>query len=150
MDQNRPYSAEGKLIIFDKLHKIVLREFCKIRIRNDTIEYCKVKAKLQKQELQRLVSIVEQSENELNSNICNTVCKKCYCENKEKLEKYYSHKTKEAIIRSRVQWYEEVERNTKYFTGLEKRKSVQKCITELKTKNGKGVTCVNTILRGGT
>ena len=24
IDQNRPYSAEGKLILFDKLHKIVL------------------------------------------------------------------------------------------------------------------------------
>ena len=26
IDQNRPYSAEGKLILFDKLHKIVFFE----------------------------------------------------------------------------------------------------------------------------
>ena len=81
------------------------------------------------------------------SNICNTISKKCYCESKEKLEKYYLHKTKGAIIRSRVQWYEEGERNRKYFTWLEKRTSVKKCINELKTINGKKITGVNPILK---
>ena len=76
--------------------------------------------------MQRLESIVQQSENELNSNVCNTRSKKCYCESKEKLEKYYLQKTKGAIIRSRLQWHEEGERNTKYFTGLEKEEVLKK------------------------
>ena len=44
-----------------KLSKQLLWELCKIRIRNYMTEYWKVKAKLQKQELQRLESIVKQS-----------------------------------------------------------------------------------------
>ena len=72
-------------------------------------------------------------------NVDQTKNQKHYIECKDKLEKYYTRKTKGAIIRSRVKWYEEGEKNTKYFMGLEKSNSVKKSISVLKKQNGKSV-----------
>ena len=52
---------------------------------------------------------------------------------KLQLKKISEHKTKGAIIRSRVRWYEHGERNNKYFTNLEKRAHDKKHIAKLKT-----------------
>ena len=52
---------------------------------------------------------------------------------KLELKKISEHKTKGAIIRSRVRWYEYGERNNKYFTNLEKRAHDRKHIVKLKT-----------------
>ena len=41
------------------------------------------------------------------------------------LQKISEHRTKDAIIRSRVWWYERGERNSKYFVYLEKRSHPQ-------------------------
>ena len=41
-------------------------------------------------------------------------------------------KTKGAILRSKVRWYEEGERNTKYFYSLEKRHHDIKTVSKLK------------------
>ena len=43
-----------------------------------------------------------------------------------------TYKTKGAILRSKVRWHEQGERNTKYFYGLEKRNFNNKTITRLK------------------
>ena len=58
----------------------------------------------------------------------------------EKLENLYLNKVKGAQIRSRVQWLEEGEKNTKFFLGLEKSRQTKKSITALKNKDGKIVT----------
>ena len=53
---------------------------------------------------------------------------------KKELERYFDKITDGIIIRSRVQWYEQGEKNTKYFLGLEKfvkqKSSIQKIIGE--------------------
>ena len=51
---------------------------------------------------------------------------------KEQLESLIEYKTKGAIIRLKSQWYNEGEKNTKYFLNLEKRHCKQGTITQLK------------------
>ena len=51
---------------------------------------------------------------------------------KRDLEKIIEHRTKGAILRSKSQWYNEGERNTKYFLNLEKRHFKQGTICQLK------------------
>ena len=48
------------------------------------------------------------------------------------------YKTKSAILRSKlkVRWYEDGERNTRYFYNLEKRNYEKKTIAKLKRSNG--------------
>ena len=63
---------------------------------------------------------------------------------KNYINDYIAIQTKGHIIRSRVQYYEEGETNSKYFLGLEKRKGDSKSITFLTKDNG---DCVNAIGR---
>ena len=51
---------------------------------------------------------------------------------KSRLKRIMTHKTKGAILRSKVRWHEQGERNTNYFYGLEKRNYSDKTITRLK------------------
>ena len=58
----------------------------------------------------------------------------------DQLHKIYKSKCKGAIIRSRVKWFEEGEKNTKYFMSLEKRNLVKNSITLLRNKKGKCIS----------
>ena len=55
---------------------------------------------------------------------------------KQQLEEIISYKTQGAIIRSKVKWYNEGERSTKYFHSLEKRHLNSKTIRNLVTDDG--------------
>ena len=55
---------------------------------------------------------------------------------KQQLEEIIGYKTQGAIIRSKVEWYNEGERNTKYFHSLEKRHYSSKNIRNLVTVDG--------------
>jgi len=45
------------------------------------------------------------------------------------------YRTKGAIIRSRIRWYENGEKNTKYFLNMEKRQHCRSHISKLKTND---------------
>ena len=51
---------------------------------------------------------------------------------KLRLKRIMTFKTKGAILKIKVRWHEQGERNTKYFYGLEKRNFNNKTITKLK------------------
>ena len=51
------------------------------------------------------------------------------------MQKVMHLKTKGAILRSKVRWYEEVEHNTRYFLSLESRTQTKKAIDQLKIKD---------------
>ena len=55
---------------------------------------------------------------------------------KQQLGEIIGYKTQGAIKRSKVKWYNEGERNTKYFHSLEKRHFNSKTIRNLVTDNG--------------
>ena len=59
---------------------------------------------------------------------------------KEQLEKYLDRYTRAAMIRSRASYYEEGEKNTKYFLGMEKSKQTKKCIHALIDQEGNMIT----------
>ena len=51
---------------------------------------------------------------------------------KLRVKRIMNYRTKGAILRSKVRWHEQGERNTKYLYGLEKRNFNNKTITRLK------------------
>ena len=62
------------------------------------------------------------------------------------LNKIAEYKTKGAIVRSRIRWHEEGEKNTKYFFNLEKRQHSKTHITKLKY-DGKEINDPDEILK---
>ena len=62
------------------------------------------------------------------------------------LEQIIEHKTKGAILRSKCRWYNEGEKNTKYFLNLEKRHYKNDLISQLKINDDKFVTSDKDIL----
>ena len=62
------------------------------------------------------------------------------------LEQIIEHKTKGAILRSKCRWYNEGEKNTKYFLNLEKRHYKNGVISQLKIDDDKFVTSDKEIL----
>ena len=56
------------------------------------------------------------------------------------------HRTRGAIIRSKTRWYNEGEKNTKYFLTIEKRHFKQGTISQLKTNDNDFITTDKEIL----
>ena len=65
---------------------------------------------------------------------------------RQQLEEIIGYKTQGAIMRSKVKWYNEGERNTSYFHNLEKRHFNSKTIRNLKTDNNSWVSTDQEIL----
>ena len=93
-------------------------EYFKFQIREFSINYSKKKAKDLRDTLQNLENKVIQMEEKLKVNDLSVNFE--YVLAKKELERYFDKITYGIIIRSRVQWYEQGEKNTKYFLGLEK------------------------------
>ena len=67
-------------------------------------------------------------------------------ESRLELEKIIEFRTKGAILRSKTRWYNEGEKNTKYFLNLEKRHYKQGTISQIKLNNRDFVTLHEEIL----
>ena len=67
-------------------------------------------------------------------------------EQKNKLEKIIEFRTKGAILRSKARWYNEGEKNTKYFLNMEKRHYKQGTISQIKIDDNNFVTSDKDIL----
>ena len=72
---------------------------------------------------------------------CKLETKKCA------LEAIIEYRTKAAILRSKTQWYNEGEKNTKYFINLEKTHCKQGTITQLKVKDNNLICADKEILK---
>ena len=59
---------------------------------------------------------------------------------KTELENLYDFIANGAILRSKVRWYEEGEKCSKYFLSLEKRNKTSSCIRKLLTEDGQEIT----------
>ena len=62
------------------------------------------------------------------------------------IKKIIEHRTKGAVLRSKSQWYNEGERNTKYFLNLEKRHFKQATMSQLKINETDFITSDKAIL----
>ena len=97
--------------------KRVLWYIIKYKIRQETIRYGKEKAVQKRKYLQ-------DAENHLKIG-------------KLKYENIYDYITRGTILRSRVKWYEEGEKNNKYFLNLENHNRKKSCVRRIYNKENK-------------
>ena len=109
-------------------------EMIKMEIRDFCIRFSKRFAKTKKKRETDLLCKLKQLNERLDQNHQDTNLVVKVERVRLELQKISEHKTKGAIIRSRVRWYECDERNSKYFVNLEKRAYDRKHIVRLKTK----------------
>lgn len=107
----------------------------KVEVRDNTIQYCKYKANIKRDD----IDVLERELKELNSVRDNSMTNQYISQKIEKIEnilgKLYNEKVRGNQIRSRVKWSEEGEKNSAYFLGLEKTRQCKKTITQLYTEN---------------
>ena len=108
-----------------------------MKIRETSIEFGRINKRqvVQKQDdIEKTMKILE----EQTANIDATDCQNVWSELEKKrreLETIIEYQTKGAILRSKSRWYNEGEKNTKYFLNLEKRHCKQGTITQLKVND---------------
>ena len=106
----------------DFVNPSLLWEMIKLKVREKSLSYSKHRKKQTKQhEMELEQSIVKLEEKLDNGNL--TESQTSYLEDeidKQKLEyeKIIEYRTKGAILRSKAKWYNEGEKNTKYFLSL--------------------------------
>ena len=123
-------------------------EIIKGSIRNETIKYSANKKKKQNELEQKLINDFENIENQIeqttNASLQDELTKKL--DNTRKLlNDIMDIKLNGIIIRSKSQFVEHHEKNTGYFSNLEKKQSEKKCIKTLK-HNERTVTNINDIM----
>ncbi len=115
------------------LNPNTLWDFLKCQIRSMTMKYSANISRERKSREVQLVNKLNELEEEYSSDPCDNllnVINEC----KSELETLYKIKAEGCIIRSRANWIEHGERNSKYFINLEKRNQRQKTITKLYCK----------------
>ena len=107
-------------------------DLIKMEIRGFTVKYAKTKAKLRKNEEAILQNKINELQLKLEKNPNNNQDQNELFAAKLRLQSIMHFKTKGAILRSKVRWYDEGERNTRYFYSLENRAQTKKTIDKLK------------------
>lgn len=116
------------------LNKRKFWDYCKVIIKHETINYCKMKSKLVPSEIQILERELEMEYADIDNREINISAKLDALE--QRLNVLYDEKAKASQIRARINWVESGEKNTNFFLGLEKQRQKKVCIRELKKKNG--------------
>ena len=122
----------------------------KLKIREQSIKYAtakKVEMSRREGELEKEINFLQ---NFIESNEINPSEKtEMFCTleaRKRELEKIIEYRTKGSILRARCRWYNEREKDTKYFLNLEKGHFKQSAITQLKVDDENFVTTDKEIL----
>ena len=119
-------------------------EIIKSEIRSYTVPYCVRKKKEKNQMKQMLENKLEQLLPELDSGKSNI--REEFYTIKSELENIEKNDSMGVILRSKCQYSEEGEKNTKFFLGLEKRNYINKTITQLQVGSSL-ITDKNEILK---
>ena len=108
-------------------------------VREQTLGYTKTKkAKMlrQEEELEKKINILQRQIDSGCNNANEKIVINIQLEEKTKeLEKIIEHRTKGAILRAKCRWYNEGEKNSKYFLNLEKRHFKNGVLTQLSSDN---------------
>ena len=108
-----------------------------MEIRGFTVKYTKTKAKRRKNEELTLQNKINELQLSLERNPNNNHAQNELLAAKLRLQKIMHFKTKGAILRSKVRWYEEGQCNTRYFFSLENRAQTKKGVNSLIPKKNK-------------
>ena len=104
-----------------------------MKVRDVFIKYGTTeKRNLRKEQEEIEISITTLEEQLTHSDVNDKQKKQIWCDiegKKRELERIIEYQTKGAILRSKSRWYNEGEKNTKYFLNLEKRHCKQATIT---------------------
>ena len=140
--QDQDYLTKIKEVIKDTIRinhqadEQLLWETIKLNVRGETIKYAAYKKKKSQSKLLALEAtliILEKAWDETGVEPANID------EIRREIDEIREEKTKGAMMRCKVRWYEEGEKSTKYFLNLEKRNYNKKVISRLRTKHN-GIT----------
>ena len=114
-------------------------DWMKYKIREESISFSKLKATDKRKRIQTIgnrLKICEEkiAESPTHENLANLESAKT------EYEKEYDYIVKGSIIRSRATWFEQGERNNKYFLDLENSNKKKSCIRKLIRTNGEETT----------
>ena len=131
--QNKIRNSITEIVQFNaEANPNTLWELMKGRIRDETIKYSAQVKRDQNKTEQEIINNIHKLEHQLIINVHdNTVIDKLNME-KQKLDNINECKIKGIIIRAKAEYVEGMEKNTKYFANLEKKKTEQKNIKHLK------------------
>ena len=119
----------------ESVDAILLWDVMKMQITASTIKYAKQQKAKQKRTEKTLETEILMLERKLEDNISKTEKREIRTKleiKKQSLEQWINYKTQGSIIRSRTRWYNEGEKNSKYFFELEERHFNSKTIRNLK------------------
>ena len=128
----------------ESVNPSLLWEMIKLKVRQKSIRYSKIKTKQTKQRELSVEQTIAKLQEELdNINTDDTLLshlEEKLNESRLELEKIIEFHTKGAILRSKMRWYNEGEKSTKYFLNLEKRHYKQGTISQIKLNDRDFVT----------
>ena len=119
-------------------------DWMKYKIREESISFSKLKAQERRRKIQAIENRLKKCEERIaqsptQENLANLESAKA------EYEKEYDYIVRGSIIRSRATWYEQGERNSKYFLNLENSNKKKSCIRKLIRTNGEQTTAPSTI-----
>jgi exonuclease III len=120
-------------------------DLIKMELRSSTICFSKTKAKETRETIKEVILNVERLEKEISDQASDENLKE-YNDGKKYIENYNNEKANGIMLRSKTNWIEHGERNTKFFLNLEKRNYQMKCITKLIDDQEKEINEPNQIL----
>jgi len=128
----------------DSVSPTLLWEMVKLKVREKSLLYPKIKKKQTKEreiDLEQTIAKLEEEIDKRNLDDAQTsrIDEKIYKQKRE-FEKIIEERTKGTILRSKTKWYNEGEENTKYFLNLEKRHYKQIVISQIKISENQFVT----------
>ena len=128
------------------LNPALLWEYLKVKIKEFSCKYGKKREKQKNKNKEKLRREIVELATQLD--IVYDKKKDKLLKNKiNDLDNIYLLEAKGAQIRSRVQWFEKGEKNTKFFIGLEKHNAKKKHITSVLKNNGKYTSNTKEILK---
>ena len=108
----------------------------KLKVCEKTLRYSKIKTKQAKQREiyveQTIATLQEELNNRNIDDMLSSHLEEQLNESRLELKKIIEFRTKGAILRSKTRWYNEGEKNTKYFLNLAKRHYNQGTISQIK------------------
>ena len=134
----------------DTVNRALLWEMMKLKIREQSLKYAtakKAKMSRREEELEKEINFLQNyiDSSHMNSNDTTEAFGILEARKKE-LEKIIEYRTQGSILRARCRWYNEGEKDTKYFLNLEKRHFKQGAITQLKVDDENFATTDKEIL----
>ena len=120
----------------ESINPALLWDMIKLKVREKSLSFAaakKRKTTLKEQDLEKRIAFLER---ELESSSTSAIQRLSLAEQlescKSELEQIIRWRTQGAILRCKAKWYNEGEKNTKYFLNLEKRHCKLSTITQLK------------------